>query len=108
MITIPGEPGKDLCDPHLKVSRRDLLRIGGSSMMGLGLANILKLQARAAEAGHVGGPGWGKAKRVILCYLQGGPSHLDGLGVGLQRQYHLASAVCGDLAWRIILFPWCY
>ena len=77
MITIPGEPGKDLCDPHLKVSRRDLLRIGGSSMMGLGLANILKLQARAAEAGHVGGPGWGKAKHVILCYLQGGPSHLD-------------------------------
>ena len=46
-------------------------------MMGLGLANILKLQARAAEAGHVGGPGWGKAKHVILCYLQGGPSHLD-------------------------------
>jgi len=66
-----------LCDPHLKVTRRDLLRIGGSSMMGLGLANILKLQARAAEAGHVGGPGWGKAKHVILCYLQGGPSHLD-------------------------------
>ena len=45
--------------------------------MGLGLANILKLQARAAEAGHVGGPGWGKAKHVILCYLQGGPSHID-------------------------------
>ena len=31
MITIPGELGKDLCDPHLKVTRRDLLRIGGSS-----------------------------------------------------------------------------
>ena len=77
MITIPGEPGKDLCDPHLTVSRRDLLRIGGSSMLGLGLASMFKLQARAAQAGHVGGPGWGKAKHVILCYLQGGPSHLD-------------------------------
>jgi len=77
MITIPGELGKDLCDPHLTVSRRDLLRIGGSSMLGLGLANMFKLQARAAQAGHVGGPGWGKAKHVILCYLQGGPSHLD-------------------------------
>ncbi|HIL72906.1 MAG TPA: DUF1501 domain-containing protein, partial [Verrucomicrobia bacterium] len=77
MITIPGELGKDLCDPHLKVTRRDLLRIGGSSMLGLGLANMFKLQARAAQAGHVGGPGWGKAKHVILCYLQGGPSHLD-------------------------------
>ena len=77
MITIPGELGKDLCDPHLKVTRRDLLRIGGSSMLGLGLASMFKLQARAAQAGHVGGPGWGKAKHVILCYLQGGPSHLD-------------------------------
>ena len=77
MITIPGEPGKDLCDPHLKVTRRDLLRIGGSSMLGLGLANMFKLQAMAASSGHVGGPGWGKAKHVILCYLQGGPSHLD-------------------------------
>ena len=66
MITIPGELGKDLCDPHLTVSRRDLLRIGGSSMLGLGLANMFKLQARAAQAGHVGGPGWGKAKHVIL------------------------------------------
>ena len=77
MITIPGELGKDLCDPHLKVTRRDLLRIGGSSMLGLSLANMFKLQARAAQTGHVGGPGWGKAKHVILCYLQGGPSHLD-------------------------------
>ena len=77
MITIPGEPGKDLCDPHLKVTRRDLLRIGGSSMLGLGLANIFKLQAMAASSGHVGGPGWGKAKHVTLCYFQGGPSHLD-------------------------------
>ncbi|SVC58784.1 uncharacterized protein METZ01_LOCUS311638, partial [marine metagenome] len=77
MITIPGELGKDLCDPHLKVTRRDLLRIGGSSMLGLGLANMFKLQAMAASSGHVGGPGWGKAKHVILCYLQGGPSHLD-------------------------------
>ena len=77
MITIPGELGKDLCDPHLKVTRRDLLRIGGSSMLGLGLANMFKLQAMAASSAHVGGPGWGKAKHVILCYLQGGPSHLD-------------------------------
>ena len=31
--------------------------------------------ADAAAIG--GGPGWGKAKSVIMVYLQGGPSHLD-------------------------------
>ena len=46
-------------------------------MFGLSLAPMLKLQAAAASAGHVGGPGWGKAKSIILIYLQGGPSHLD-------------------------------
>jgi hypothetical protein len=30
-----------------------------------------------AEATAGGGPGWGKAKSVIMVYLQGGPSHLD-------------------------------
>jgi len=77
MITIPGGLGKDLCDPHLKVSRRDLLRIGGSGILGLSLGSMFELQALANKAGHVGGRGWGKAKHIILCYLQGGPSHLD-------------------------------
>ena len=76
MITIPGQYAKDLCDSHLKLTRRDILRIGGSGMLGLGLSNILELQALAKE-GHHGGPGWGKAKSVIMCFLQGGPSHLD-------------------------------
>ena len=31
----------------------------------------------APKPPRVGGPGWGKAKSVILIYLQGGPSHLD-------------------------------
>ena len=80
MIAIPGQPGKDLCDSHLGVTRRDILRVGGSGMLGLSLANVLQLQAQAKEAsggGVGGGPGWNKAKSVILCYLQGGPSHLD-------------------------------
>jgi hypothetical protein len=37
---------------------------------------MFQLQAKAQEAKR-GGPGWGKAKSIILCYLQGGPSHLD-------------------------------
>jgi hypothetical protein len=38
---------------------------------------MLTLRAQAEEAGTAGGPGWGKAKSIIMVYLQGGPSHLD-------------------------------
>ena len=78
MIKIPGGTCSDLCDPNLKMTRRDLLRVGGAGMLGLSLGGLLKLQARAAESGALtGGPGWGTAKNIILVYLQGGPSHLD-------------------------------
>ncbi len=75
MLVIPGLAGKDTCDG---ITRRELLRIGGSAMLGLSLADLLGLEkARAAQAPAAGGPGFGKAKSVILLYLQGGPSHLD-------------------------------
>src|SRR5438874_2732394 len=77
MLVIPGQPGKDLCDSHLGLTRRDLLRVGGSGLLGLTLGKLFDLQARAADASHAGGRGWGKAKSVIMVYLQGGPSHLD-------------------------------
>jgi hypothetical protein len=38
---------------------------------------MFQLKARADEGKKGGGPGWGKAKHIIMCYLQGGPSHLD-------------------------------
>ena len=76
IIRVPGQPGKDLCDSHLGVSRRDVLRVGGAGMLGMSLGGMLQLQAQANE-GSSGGAGWGRAKSVILCYLQGGPSHLD-------------------------------
>jgi len=38
---------------------------------------MFQLSARANESGAKGGPGWGRAKSVIMVYLQGGPSHLD-------------------------------
>src|SRR6478752_2026162 len=78
MIKIPGGTCSDLCDPRLKMTRRDLLRIGGAGMLGLSLGSLFKLQAQGAQSGTLaGGPGWGSAKNVILVYLQGGPSHLD-------------------------------
>ncbi len=77
MFCITGSKAKDLCDPHLRPTRRDVMRIGGAGMFGLSLAPMLQLQAAANTIGHQGGPGWGKAKSIILLYLQGGPSHLD-------------------------------
>lgn len=77
MLCVPGQPGKDLCDRHLGVTRRDILRVGGSAMLGMSLGGLLQAQAKANNAQISGGPGWGKAKSVIMVYLQGGPSHLD-------------------------------
>jgi hypothetical protein len=77
LIRVPGQPGKDLCDSHIGVTRRDVLRVGGSSMLGATLGGMLQMQAASAAEGPVGGAGWGQAKSIILCYLQGGPSHLD-------------------------------
>ncbi len=78
MIIVPGRAGKDLCDPHLGATRRDILRVGGSGLLGLSLGSMLELQsASAGEAEQSRGPGWGKAKSIIMVYLQGGPSHLD-------------------------------
>ncbi len=77
MWRIHGQAGKDVCDPHVGITRRDLLRVGGAGMLGMTLSQVLRLQGQAAESQVQGGPGWGRAKSVILIYLQGGPSHLD-------------------------------
>jgi hypothetical protein len=82
MLVIPGYTSKDTCDG---ATRRDVLRVGSSAILGVTLADLFRFQARAAEAKkndptapHAGGgPGWNKAKNVILIYLQGGPSHID-------------------------------
>ena len=69
--------GKDTCDG---ITRRELLRVGGSAMLGLTLADIFGVQQAPRPTPHRRrdrGPGFGKAKSVILLYLQGGPSHLD-------------------------------
>ena len=78
MLSFKGFKAKDLCDSHLGASRRTFLRVGGAGMLGLSLPSLMRLQAAdGAESLTGGGPGWGKAKSIILVYLQGGPSHLD-------------------------------
>jgi len=78
MFRLPGSLGKDLCDRHLGLSRRDVLRVGGGGLVGMSLNSLFRAQAAAAEAPDATrSPGWGKAKNIIMVYLQGGPSHLD-------------------------------
>ncbi|HMC66662.1 MAG TPA: DUF1501 domain-containing protein [Gemmataceae bacterium] len=75
MLVIPGRSGQHTRDG---VSRRGLLRVGGSALLGFTLADYLELQrATASVQTESGGPGFGTAKSVILLYLQGGPSQLD-------------------------------
>jgi uncharacterized protein (DUF1501 family) len=55
------------------LTRRAFLQAGASSVLGLSLADVLRL--RAASAGGEGVRP--KAKSVVLLWLWGGPSHLD-------------------------------
>src|SRR5436309_3134817 len=55
--------------------RRDFLKVGSAGLLGLTLADLLRLEAQAAPApakvkAH-------KAHAVIMLWLGGGPSHLD-------------------------------
>lgn len=76
MLTISGQPGR-LCDSR---SRREFLTVGGLSLLGLGLPDLLRMQASAASAEpakRTSVNGFGAAESVILVYLQGSPSHID-------------------------------
>jgi uncharacterized protein (DUF1501 family) len=75
MLSIPGRSGST-CDGF---SRREFLRVGGAGLFGLSLADVFRLQAAAEETSSdsKSKAGWGKAKSVILIFLQGGPSHID-------------------------------
>ena len=56
MLVIPGRSGKDTCDG---VTRRELLRVGGSAILGISLADVFRFQkAAAAEKTNEGGPGF--------------------------------------------------
>jgi len=46
-------------------------------MLGMSLGTLFQAKALAEEKKENNEPGWGKAKSIIMVYLQGGPSHLD-------------------------------
>lgn len=75
MLVIPGQTSKDTCDG---VTRRDLLKIGGSTLLGFTLSDLFRCKQAAGNTPAASrGPGFGRARSVILLFLQGGPSHLD-------------------------------
>ena len=62
--------------PHrhtIGLTRREVLQVGYSGLLGIGLSGLLARRARAASVPADGG----RAKSVLLVFLTGGPSHLD-------------------------------
>src|SRR5437588_9535302 len=58
--------------PGPRVSRREMLQIGGAGMLGLSLPDLLRAQSHGKEVGaHA------LADHLIVVFLNGGPSHLD-------------------------------
>lgn len=72
MLRILGS-SKQLCSG---VTRREMLRVGGLGLAGLGLADLFKLR-QASAASSVHGPSFGKAKSIILIHLYGAASQLE-------------------------------
>lgn len=66
MLTLFGRPF-ECCD---RVSRRDLIRVGGIGMFGLSLAGLLRARSSGKEAGRRG-------TSVIFVELAGGPTHIE-------------------------------
>ena len=64
MLVIPGGVNKDTCDG---VTRRELLRVGGSAAFGISLANMLQMQKATAEEGKYGGVGFNKGDGGVNC-----------------------------------------
>ena len=64
--------------PHrhpIGINRRELLQVGYSGLLGIGLSSLLASSAQAAPL--PGGEGRRRPKSVIIVFLTGAPSHLD-------------------------------
>ena len=68
MLTIKGQP-LQVCSG--KISRRQLLQIGGAGLLGMSLPKVFAAEESAAHFKNA------KAKSVIFLFLFGGPSQLE-------------------------------
>lgn len=69
---IPGSLGCEDFRHSLRLHRRQLLRVGGLTGMGLLLPDLYRARAAAPAAGT-----FGRAKSVIMMYLHGGPAQQE-------------------------------
>src|SRR5580765_8275356 len=53
------------------MNRRDFLRIGGLGLCGVTMLDVIRAQKASASASNA------PAKQMIVCWLGGGPPHLD-------------------------------
>src|SRR5437588_1188707 len=67
MLSLHDRPAR-LCDG---LDRRELLRVGGLSALGLALPDLLR--AASLPRSKVHGTTFGKARSVLFLWLQGGP-----------------------------------
>jgi uncharacterized protein (DUF1501 family) len=59
------------------ISRRELLQVGYTGLLGISLPALLTQQAQSAAVKRVQGEKPRKAKFVIIVFLTGAPSHID-------------------------------
>jgi uncharacterized protein (DUF1501 family) len=76
MLDLTLDNGKTSSD-CTGTSRRDFLRVGGLSALGLTLANYFRLQNIASAADNTPAPAPRRNMNCILLWMQGGPSHID-------------------------------
>ena len=62
---------KTTCREFRRLNRRDFLRIGGMSLCGVNLLDLLRARAGAASRPEP------KAKQMICVWMAGGPPHID-------------------------------
>src|SRR5262245_49848071 len=60
----------NVCKTLLRHTRRDFLRIGGMSLCGITMLDVLQARSAPAKKG-------GRAKQMICCWMGGGPPHTD-------------------------------
>ena len=66
MLVIPSWPGKDTCDG---ITRREILRVGGSATLGISLADIFSLQKASAASNQ--SKGIAARNGVVVFFLRG-------------------------------------
>jgi hypothetical protein len=61
---------RNTCPTFRRFNRRDFLRIGGASLCGVTMLDLLRSGAAARQAEP-------RAKHLIVCWMAGGPPHTD-------------------------------